>query len=238
MFQFTTAPKEFYLIMLLLAGIFSSTSWPGLLCKNDLKLAIMNAWVPKKNKVIIMGIFASCINAGNILGFGYAGITIEVFGLDALTPIYMSGSTLFFCTLIFHIFCKHKPPITDGIINDNTNEPSVNKEVVGVKKLKIWKAWLLPGVTIYALAFGCIKAVSFAFGLWLPAYLDSLHISFVALINIMLDLGTAFGGVVVWYHKYFKQFFGLLLLKKSYYYSTITMDWYCNNGWYQFSPIF
>lgn len=35
-------------------------------------------------------------------------------------------------------------------------------------------------------------------GLWLPAYLDSLHIQYVALINIMLDLGAGLGGVIVW----------------------------------------
>lgn len=77
----------------------------------------------------------------------------------------------------------------------------MSKEVVGVKKLKIWKAWLLPGVAIYALAFGCIKAISMIVGLWLPAYLDYLHVTYVALINIMLDLGAGFGGVIVWYNK-------------------------------------
>ena len=69
---------------------------------------------------------------------------------------------------------------------------------MGVKKLKIWKAWFLPGVAIYAFAFGCIKAISMIMGLWLPAYLDGLHVSFVALINIMVDAGAAIGGVIVW----------------------------------------
>lgn len=69
---------------------------------------------------------------------------------------------------------------------------------MAVKKLKIWKAWLLPGVATYAIAFGCIKAISMIVGLWLPAYLVRLHVSYVALINIMVDAGAAIGGVVVW----------------------------------------
>ncbi|CAD8193679.1 unnamed protein product [Paramecium pentaurelia] len=192
-FEFTTAPKELYLVLLLLAGMFSSTAWPGL-------LSIMNAWMPKEQKGIILGVFASCINVGNIAGFANSGITIEICDLSILTPIYISGGLLFFMTILFHIFIKPRPPIiSEHIISDTSQEPQVSKEVVGVKKLKIWKAWLLPGVAIYALAFGCIKAISMIVGLWLPAYLDYLHVTYVALINIMLDLGAGFGGVIVCY---------------------------------------
>lgn len=61
----------------------------------------MNAWMPKDKKVIILGVFASCINVGNIAGFANSGITIEVCDLSILTPIYISGGLLFFMTFIF-----------------------------------------------------------------------------------------------------------------------------------------
>lgn len=62
--------------------------------------------------MIILGLFASCINVGNIAGFANSGITIEVFDLSILTPIYISGGLLFLMTIIFHIFIKPRPTIT------------------------------------------------------------------------------------------------------------------------------
>lgn len=62
--------------------------------------------------MIILGIFASCINVGNIAGFINSGITIEILDLSILTPIYISGGLLFIMTIIFQIFIKPKPNIT------------------------------------------------------------------------------------------------------------------------------
>lgn len=54
-------------------------------------------------------------------------------------------------------------------------------------------------MAIYAVAFGCIKAVFQVLGFWLPNYLDNLNISHVAFINIMIDLGAMLGGITMWY---------------------------------------
>jgi OPA family glycerol-3-phosphate transporter-like MFS transporter 3/OPA family glycerol-3-phosphate transporter-like MFS transporter 1/2 len=61
------------------------------------------------------------------------------------------------------------------------------------------KAWLYPNVAIYALAFGCVKGVFYIFTFWLPNYLNNLQISNVALIVSMIDIGSIFGAISIWY---------------------------------------
>lgn len=65
--------------------------------------------------------------------------------------------------------------------------------------MSVLKAWNQQGVAIYAIAFGCTKAVYQVLGFWLPNYLDSLNVQDVAFINMMVDLGAMIGGVVMWY---------------------------------------
>lgn len=60
------------------------------------------------------------------------------------------------------------------------------------------KAWFIPGVAIYALTFGCVKAVFYILSFWLPNYLDNLHTTDVALIVSMIDFGTIFGSIIIW----------------------------------------
>jgi OPA family glycerol-3-phosphate transporter-like MFS transporter 3/OPA family glycerol-3-phosphate transporter-like MFS transporter 1/2 len=59
--------------------------------------------------------------------------------------------------------------------------------------------WLVPGVALYALAFGCVKAVYYILGFWLPNYLDNLGVSHTTFIVSMIDVGTIPGGILVWY---------------------------------------
>lgn len=54
-------------------------------------------------------------------------------------------------------------------------------------------------MAIYALAFGCIKAVYYILGFWLPSYLNNLRkINNVALVTSMIDVGSIPGGIIVW----------------------------------------
>lgn len=58
--------------------------------------------------------------------------------------------------------------------------------------------WLVPGVALYAIAFGFVKAVFFCLGFWLPSYLGHNEVSHATFIVSMLDVGTMAGGISIW----------------------------------------
>lgn len=41
-----------------------------------------------------------------------------------------------------------------------------------MKPLTYFTVWLVPGVALYAIAFGFVKSVYYNVGFWLPDYLD------------------------------------------------------------------
>ena len=67
--------------------------------------------------------------------------------------------------------------------------------------MTIFSAYFVPGVAIYALAFGCIKGVFYILTFWLPTYLDenpSIPSKDVAWITSMTDVGSIPGGIIIW----------------------------------------
>ncbi|CAK91208.1 unnamed protein product (macronuclear) [Paramecium tetraurelia] len=64
-------------------------------------------------------------------------------------------------------------------------------------QLNYFNAWFVPNVALYALAFGCVKAVYYILGFWLPNYLDSKNVKDVAWITAMIDVGSIPGGILI-----------------------------------------
>lgn len=65
-------------------------------------------------------------------------------------------------------------------------------------QLNYFNAWFVPNVALYAFAFGCVKAVYYILGFWLPNYLDSKNVKDVAWITAMIDVGSIPGGILIW----------------------------------------
>ncbi|CAD8110428.1 unnamed protein product [Paramecium sonneborni] len=75
------------------------------------------------------------------------------------------------------------------------NQPQLQQEQT--KQLNYFNAWFVPNVALYAFAFGCIKAVYYILGFWLPSYLDSKNVNDVAWITAMIDVGSIPGGILI-----------------------------------------
>jgi sugar phosphate permease len=54
--------------MFLLSGALQSVGWP--LC-----VSLMSNWFPKKGRGVIFGVWASCVNIGNMIGTGICALT-------------------------------------------------------------------------------------------------------------------------------------------------------------------
>ncbi|CAK68755.1 unnamed protein product (macronuclear) [Paramecium tetraurelia] len=75
-------------------------------------------------------------------------------------------------------------------------KPKKNKK----DSINMISAWKLPNVALYALAFGCIKAVFYILAFWLPSYLKGQNLEGVAWITQMIEWGTIPGGILIWYY--------------------------------------
>ncbi|CAD8076255.1 unnamed protein product [Paramecium primaurelia] len=73
----------------------------------------------------------------------------------------------------------------------------VKQENEQINQLNYFNAWFVPNVALYAFAFGCVKAVYYILGFWLPNYLDSKNVKDVAWITAMIDLGSIPGGILI-----------------------------------------
>ena len=93
-----------------------------------------------------------------------------------------------------------------SLISDSATDTSSQDGYI----IRYLNAWLIPGVTIYALTFGCVKGVFYNLGFWLPNYLDNLHTTDVALIVSMIDLGTIFGAIIIWLKKIIPYIYSLV----------------------------
>lgn len=47
------------------------------------------------------------------------------------------------------------------------------------------------------MSFGCVKAVYYILGFWLPSYLDTNHVPDVAWITAQIDVGSIPGGIII-----------------------------------------
>ncbi|CAD8076330.1 unnamed protein product [Paramecium sonneborni] len=210
--------KHPYLFMVLqiLNGVSQSTEWSGL-------LAILNNWYQGQNKILILGYFSASPCVGNIIGDLYSGSLIGKHDLPYYAPIYMSGISLFTISMInlfalqecplpneIEELCEHQESMSislEPILNiykENSSDsqeyslPSshFNKEQEQVQ-LSYFDAWFVPNVAMYAFAFGCIKAVYYILGFWLPEYLNRNNVPDVAWITAMTDIGAAPGGIII-----------------------------------------
>ena len=68
---------------------------------------------------------------------------------------------------------------------------------------------------MYAFAFGCIKAVYYILGFWLPEYLNRNNVPDVAWITAMTDIGAAPGGIIIWYQLLLHSLIGYYTNKRA-----------------------
>ena len=162
-------------------------------------LAILSNWFPKKGRGILVGIWASNANIGDIIGtqlykliagnskviWGTPLIVIGcgTIGLGFLNLLFMyefplqKGYKLDEDASIIAACCgKKKRSSGDG---DNSHSASDSSEVqiesdasnIG-EPIGIMRAIAIPGVLQFSLAFTFLKFSTYGFFLWLPKYLE------------------------------------------------------------------
>lgn len=180
--------KTYLRITYFVNGLFQSSGWPAV-------IAVMGNWFSKKSSGLVFGIWSSNSSLGNIIG---SLIVSEVIDYGYEFGMLLNSLLLFFFAWIICICLIPHPNMIglnspDSILSDeksklttsSTDLDSDSVEYSSANSCKIielsrssqkaigfLRAFSIPGVSLYALAYACLKVVSYAFFFWLPTYLS------------------------------------------------------------------
>ena len=154
-----------------------------------------------------MGVFSSSANVGDLLGTAIFSAVLIGAGAAWYYTTVMTAFTMALISILFALFGREHPPTkyrhqltqvsNESIQSDFEMESDHNaqpKEGVG-----FFKAWMVPGVAIYACAFAFVKLVFYGMLMWLPYYvkegLGRPDYDPIVIANLF-DLGSVCGAII------------------------------------------
>ena len=192
---------EFYIAVQIVAGIFQSTGWPGV-------VAVMNHWFGKGYRGFVLGVWNTHTSVGNILGSVIPGIWADTdWGWSFISAgiiIIVCGVLVFF-TLVSDPNQVDLPPPTHNE-PDTEDENDLTPLIAHgdpPQAIGFFNAFLIPGVLEYSFALFFGKLVSYTFLFWLPLYIQNTEIGgkhysgmISADLSTVYDVGGIIGGII------------------------------------------
>ncbi|CAI2351152.1 unnamed protein product [Caenorhabditis sp. 36 PRJEB53466] len=172
-------------------GFIQSVGWP-------VEVSIMGNWFGHNARGAVMGAWSSCASVGNIIGTLITSHTLF---------LGYQYSFLIVCTLLFvySFLVFFQLPSAPWEVNNEVPPEQMNEELENDETTErpppigFFRAWLLPGVIAYSLAYACLKLVNYGFFFWLPFYLHSgLHWpeSYADALSTWYDVGGIVAAVI------------------------------------------
>ncbi|KDO19722.1 hypothetical protein SPRG_14249 [Saprolegnia parasitica CBS 223.65] len=193
----------FFVVLWGINGLVQSCGWPS-------NVAVMSKWFGHNERGVAMGLWSGCASFGNIFGGALVGLLCSY--LDASIAwkvvLLVAGGLLWLLALVVYCFLIPDPADAPSLVADNETpetpmtkpnmlEPTLVKPS-HVPGISFWRAWLIPGVLPYALAYACIKSVSYSLFFWVPYYLTvafSMDTSRANFYSILYDCGAILGAI-------------------------------------------
>ncbi|VDK87309.1 unnamed protein product [Litomosoides sigmodontis] len=202
----------YYAATWIACGLFQSVAWPT-------EISIMGNWFGHNSRGAVMGLWSACASVGNIIGTLVSSHTVQLgyeysFAANACS-LFCGGFFIYYFlpSRISHgkdcpiIQCsassdyvmtgtvKHQLLEKDNDVNQHDAVVSVADGLERPRAISFWKAWCLPGVAAYSLAYACLKMVNYSFFFWLPFYLHS-HFGWKESVADELSTWYDIGGIV------------------------------------------
>ncbi|TWW64562.1 sugar phosphate exchanger 3 [Takifugu flavidus] len=208
-----------YCSLWVLNGLLQSAVWPCV-------VAVMGNWFGKSGRGFVFGLWSACAPVGNILGAFLASSVLKYgyeYAFLVTSVVQFAGGVVVF----FGLLASPKevglslsetalgPVETDAdshqpLMSDEDEEVEVYaKQQHAVQQqetrtppsqaIGFWRAFCLPGVLPYSLAYACLKLVNYSFFFWLPFYLSSNYgwkEAEADRLSIWYDVGGIFGGTI------------------------------------------
>ncbi|XP_076007733.1 sugar phosphate exchanger 3 [Genypterus blacodes] len=211
-----------YCFLWILNGLLQSAVWPCV-------VAVMGNWFGKSGRGFIFGLWSACASVGNILGaflassvlkYGYeyaflvtsvvqfAGGVVVFFGLlTSPKEIGLTAESVTGMAAVETDTDSNKPLISEeeeeveayGRRYHSVQEEQDEAQAEEQAPIGFFKAFCLPGVLPYSLAYACLKLVNYSFFFWLPFYLNNnfgWKEAEADRLSVWYDVGGILGGTV------------------------------------------
>eukprot|EP00347_Sterkiella_histriomuscorum_P010684 403375320 len=207
----------YYYMVFILVGFSTSLIFPSF-------VAILGEWFPKKRRGAIIGLWATCINIGNIIGVQLASGLLKIFGEDNWQGLMYTVGALMLIFAIIFVFLLQPDPEQLGLSIDENQELEIKQQgylkvenqaqyllqnktletnqIKDGKKLNFFTAWLVPRVFLYSATLFCAKLAVYSMLLQLPSFLkQELNYSDQQRANVStcFDSGAIFGSIILGY---------------------------------------
>uniref|UniRef100_A0A914X938 Sugar phosphate exchanger 3 n=1 Tax=Plectus sambesii TaxID=2011161 RepID=A0A914X938_9BILA len=180
--------KPFYMITWMLSGLVQSSGWPMEVC-------IMGNWFGHGSRGAVLGLWSACASVGNIIGTLLAAHFLH-FGYEYT---FLVNSSLLFAGGFVILFGMVSAPRDIGLADPAETKDEQDRVIEAVterpKPISFLRAWLLPGVIAYSLAYACLKLVNYSFFFWLPYYLQN-NFGWEESVADQLSVWYDWGGIV------------------------------------------
>eukprot|EP00347_Sterkiella_histriomuscorum_P015299 403357549 len=206
-----------FCVLFSINGFLQSIGWPA--CS-----AIFGNWFGKRGRGILIGLFCSAGNAGNIGGALMTSFLTSTLLYNWRISFIIVSS---FCTLaaILNFLFLVVHPQEKGMSIEEYDEKLNETERVLLlemqqdptesflyrqeregrqyeKGINFWSALQIPGVLAYSLSYFCLKFSSYGLLFWLPMFLQKMNgytdYETASCVS-MLDIGYVIGGVIIGY---------------------------------------
>ncbi|EER13609.1 Glycerol-3-phosphate transporter, putative [Perkinsus marinus ATCC 50983] len=198
-----------YYVLNGLNGAAQSAIWPVL-------VKIMGDYFDQLHSGLIFGFWATNSAVGNIVGSSLASLMIVIFGGTGevvIASTFISPCLIVVIVTLISLFML--PSSIESVLSStgsttratitssDSDESHVNADLPAMRDeehpIKFWRAWLIPGVLIFALTYACVKGVNYAMFFWLPLYLNE-HADIppekANLFDMLYNIGTVFGCII------------------------------------------
>ncbi|CAK8994988.1 unnamed protein product [Durusdinium trenchii] len=163
-------------------------------------VAIMGNWFPQEGRGLIMGLWATNSNVGDIFGLHVSSAFLDSVAWYVI--LWVMAGFMILWTVVNMIFLRGAPPPFS--LNwqyeeaASTKLAAVDQEISG-SSANLCQILRVPGLLQYSFSYMFIKLVNYALFLWLPFYLSKgigVDKSLASLMATRFDLGFIVGAIL------------------------------------------
>jgi len=174
-----------------LEGFVQATGW-------TCTVAIMGNWFPQEGRGVVMGIWATNSNVGDIFGLSLTSALLDSTAWYVI--LWVVAGFMASWAIVNMLFLRGAPPplSLDWQFQEVAASEAVDQEVSG-ESARIGEILCLPGLLQYSFSYMFLKLVNYALFLWLPFYLSEgigVDKSLATLMSARFDMGFIVGAIL------------------------------------------